>query len=144
MSIIKFLNTRDNRFKLWEEDKQFEFFSIEKKAPWEGSKRVMNQNVSSDGGKTFGYKQEQILFGTYFFLDDDMITINRSVYNILDLFSNVGGLLSLLRVVFSVVGLEIGQEAIIGTIIKHLYFIQDNLKFHKIHINIYNYFFCLK
>ena len=34
------VKTRDNRFKIWEEDKKFEFFQINQKSTWEGSKQL--------------------------------------------------------------------------------------------------------
>ena len=100
MLLYNRVKTRDNRFQIWESDKKFEFFQIDKKLPWEGSRRLKYQNVSTDGGKSFKYVGQHAVFGTFFFLHEDLVIISRTVFNILDLFSNVGGLLQLLRVCF--------------------------------------------
>ena len=94
------VTSRDNRFMVWEEDNINEFLQIEKYAPWTASKSVYNELTSFDGGLTYSQNLGQVLFGTYFFLGNDFVQQSRIAFNIFDLLSKVGGLLTLFRIGF--------------------------------------------
>ena len=95
------VTTKDSRFKIWSEKSMFEFFQIEKYPSWIGEKSFYEESVSYDGGKTYQKEEGQIIFGAYFFLGNDLKIQKRIVFNILDLFSAVGGILSIARMVFT-------------------------------------------
>ena len=61
---------------------------------WESTPWLRYEKVSVDGGQTFEYMTDEVIFGTYFFLADDKFMHELKRFSILDLLSHFGGLLS--------------------------------------------------
>ena len=50
------------------DEKSHEFIKVKVNAPYAIGKTILNQNYSRDGGDSFHMEENQILFGTYYFL----------------------------------------------------------------------------
>ena len=81
--------------------------------------------ISYDNGKTFVKEIDELIFGTYFFLSDDMVHHYRFVYNIISLLAEFGGLNSVMLAVYKVLGSLVSLNLIKAKVIKNLYFVPD-------------------
>lgn len=52
--------------------------------------------LSRDGGKSFGNETVQMLFGSYYFMSEDMKIFNYTKFTFTDLLSDIGGLFEIL------------------------------------------------
>ena len=71
-------------------------------------------------------EEEELIFGTFFFLSDDIITMSRSVYNIITLLAEFGGFNSVLFAIYKVVGEALTKNIIVAKFIRSLYYRIDN------------------
>ena len=62
---------------------------------WVSAPYIQNTQISMDLGKTYAPTKQQILLGTYFFLSDERKELSRVAYNVLTLFSEIGGLFTI-------------------------------------------------
>ena len=60
-------------------------------------------NVTYDN-KKYEFETEELLFRTFFFLSDQEVFHTRSLYNLVDLASELGGLSAVLLSVFGAIG----------------------------------------
>ena len=67
---------------------------------WVGKPKPMKRKVSYDNGKTEQLDEDELIFGTYFFLSDDLVVHYRVVYNIINLLAEFGGLNSVAFIVY--------------------------------------------
>ena len=89
---------------------------------WIAPSLLMKYNISHDLGETFELADERVLFGSYFFVSEERRELQREVFTIIDLFSKVGGLLSLSNMIFSFIGTLINKQAIVGAIVEQVYY----------------------
>ena len=66
--------------------------------------------------------QEIRFLGIYFFLSDDIVYSERSVYTLLHLISDFGGLYEVVAIFFIMIGVMINKQIIMGKLIRSLYF----------------------
>lgn len=99
------INKVRDKFNRWNPFQYLEFtyIDIQSNPRWNGLQAMVDYNISRDNGKTFQLETNQILFGSYFFLSEEIIQYNRKLFNFVDLLSDIGGLLggimALLRLV---------------------------------------------
>ena len=74
-------------------------------------------NVSRDLGKTYNSERDHKIFGTFFFVAQDRMVHSRHVFTYADLFSKVGGLTSLLNIVFFSIASLINSQAILASLV---------------------------
>ena len=79
--------------------------------------------ISHDNGKTFVEERDELIFGTYFFLSDDVVHHYRFVYNIINLLAEFGGLNSVMLAVYKVLGSMLSINLINAKILKNLFFV---------------------
>ena len=64
-----------------------------------------------------------MIFGTYFFLSEDVVHHYRFVYNIINLLAEFGGLNSVMLAVYKVLGSMLSINLINAKILKNLFFV---------------------
>ena len=100
---------------------------------WVGPSKRMVYNMSQDQGETFEPQTRLVLFGTYFFVGEERISISRKVFTVLDLFANVGGILSFFNVVVRLVARQVTADILVGTIAETIYYTtRGKEKFNKV------------
>lgn len=68
------------------------FYSVIVSPPWIGQSIKTDLLVSRDEGKNFEIETVQMLFGSYYFLSENMIVLNYTSFTTIDLLSDIGGL----------------------------------------------------
>ena len=106
MNVAQSSNTRLPSFR--STNVKFVFLSSILGPVWESAPWIRPEKISEDGGLTFNQIADEVIFGTYFFLDDVKIVHEMNRYTIIDLLSDFGGLLS------SAIGIIGGILAILG------------------------------
>ena len=81
--------------------------------------------MTSDGGKTWFIDNESKIFGTYFFLSNDLVEHHRNVYNIINLLAEFGGVWGLVFALYKLIGSTINRKLITAKFINELYFFLD-------------------
>ena len=85
---------------------------------WFGNKPyILNRKYSTDG-ISFSTKIDRLLFGSFFFMSNDLIIHQKEVKNIYDVLSMHGGLTSSFFAVALVIGQYVNSRLFIGRIIK--------------------------
>ena len=90
---------------------------------WIGNPLIKERMISYDNGKTFKKERDELIFGAYFFLSDDMVNHYRVVYNIINLLAEFGGLNSVLFVAYQFLGKRITKNIIVAKFIRSLFFV---------------------
>ena len=65
--------------------------------------------------------ENQLLFGTYFFLDNEQVVHSRSAYQVLDLFSDFGGLFEFLYLTLAVAVCYVNEKLLMRKLVLNLY-----------------------
>ena len=89
-----------------------------------------NINATYDG-VTFKQEKGIKLFGTYFFMDNTIVTHEYTAYNALDILSAMGGLFGVICSFFGVAATWINEKTIMAKYIRSLYFINKSEKVKK-------------
>ena len=82
--------------------------------------------MTLDGGMTFINLKEEIIFGTYFFLDDQMEIHTSKLNTLVDILSNIGGFYSLLIGIFAAIMQKINDTWLVDKAIRVLYTRRDH------------------
>ena len=77
--------------------------------------------MSLDGGKTFNNQKSLVLYGTYFFLSNELVNHTRKAENILEIISNLGGMFEILWVLFMYIGNSVNNKYITAKFIREIY-----------------------
>ena len=89
---------------------------------WTGGSNIYDSYASSDGGKSFRDETNQILFGAYFFLSDNVVTHERNRYNLFQLLSDFGGLYQTFIIPFFImIGANINSKLIKQNLFGHCF-----------------------
>ena len=80
------------------------------------------ENISTDGGTTFEIQTEEVIFGTYFFLDDVYLQHDMLRYTLLTLISAVGGFFSTIWGTTRIIMRDFNRAAAAEKVIKNLYY----------------------
>ena len=88
------IETKDQRFEFYKPYQHFEFIDVLQSSPWEISNYSTHICNATYDGKTYGLQEFRLMYGSYYFLSEERVVHQRIAYNILDLLSEVGGLVS--------------------------------------------------
>ena len=120
MRLNKIVSNND-RLKFWSSSKQYKFLDYTQGISWVGTESFELHNWQKDG-KNWKEERYQLLWGTYFFLADEVVEHQHRVRNILDCISALGGLWSLLFSLLSNMFLIINRKWFVAKLLRHLYF----------------------
>ena len=95
---------------------------------WTGAPMIRNQRSSWDGGISYLPEKDQILYGTHFFLSEEIIEHQFQAYKIIDLLAALGGFASFIVVGLRFIGKHINRQVIAAKFIRGMYFIKKNEK----------------
>ena len=101
---------------------------------WFGNTSYVSNRKFSLDGKTFSNKREIILFGTYFFLSNELVIHQISVSTIFDLIAKHGGLTSTVFGLALALGSYVNSRLFMGYIISESFIVQgmvDHENNHK-------------
>ena len=74
-----------------------------------------------------------MLFGTYFFVGEERISLTRKVFTFFDLLANVGGILSFFKIFGSLLAKQVTTDILVGAIAETLYYTtKGKEKFNKV------------
>ena len=96
------VTTRDSRLLPYIQD-NYKFLKLEKGPVWTSSSYTLHHRLTDDGIH-FREVEEDILFGTYFFLSNVKTEHQRNLFNFVSLLSQLGGIYATLFAAFSAVG----------------------------------------
>lgn len=104
-------------------DIPFTFFDYEAGPVWVGNNNVETGNRSSDGGKTWAVEKRDIIFGSFFFVSEDIVVHTQNTYTFFDFLSDFGGLFHLFVLAFFyVLGEIVDDHYILIKMIRALYY----------------------
>ena len=72
-------------------------------------------------------EEEELIFGTYFFLSDDLVEMSRTVYNIIDLLAEFGGFNGVIFTLYKILGEAFTKNIIVAKFIRSLYYKIDEI-----------------
>ena len=111
---------------------EFQFLDYNKEPIWTGNNVLITYNTSFDGGKTRKDEQFDQLFGTYFFLSEDIIIYNNILYTMSSLLSDFGGLFEpFVLPFFFYIGSIINDHYIMGKFIRALFYTENEYATNK-------------
>ena len=85
------VTTSDNRY-IGQEMKEI-FIDVEQMPSWVlNQKLVVTNNISRDDGSSYFMQEHHVFLGIYFFVSDFIVKDSRSVWSIIQLISDFGGL----------------------------------------------------
>lgn len=113
--------SQNERFRIWKEPQHTRFIDLTSAVSWSGSAFIDTYNWKRDG-VNLRQEDHQLLFGTYFFLADEVVEYQHSVMHIFDCLSSVGGLESVIFSLALNLVLLVNRNAIIAKLIRSLYF----------------------
>jgi hypothetical protein len=61
---------------------------------------------------------DKLWFGTYFFVSGERMEHKRDVFTVVDLFSKVGGLTSIISAIFNVIGVKVNLKSLLAEIVQ--------------------------
>lgn len=84
------MTSRNERIKIWTDPKIYKFVDLIQAISWFGSKSYDVFYLKNGDTKSY-----QLLWGSYFFISDEVVEYQQTVRNIVDCLSSVGGIMSL-------------------------------------------------
>ena len=116
-----------NRYWIGLDSKAVEFLSVSGNSPYIADSTFAKENYSRDGGLSFKEEERQVLYGNYFFLKHNIDEFSYESYNFLSLLSDLGGLLEILYILFSLIPLYYYNKKLTQRkFIEKLYFVEKN------------------
>lgn len=112
----------DDRFAIIEWPQNYHFLDSHSTNSWEGPIGEWAMNLSRDDGKTFQTENWWIMSGDYFFVSDQVVKHQRSVYGIIEVFSDFGGINEIFTIVFVLVCTAFNDRKFVSKAIRSLYF----------------------
>ena len=113
--------TKDDHLNPYQDIGHYHFIDIYQKPIWYGEQYIEWQTNSNDGGENYANEERHVFMGTYFFLSKESIEHRRTAYNIMNLFSEVGGFAGITVMGLSFFTTEITFQYVIYYFIKHFY-----------------------
>ena len=121
---------------------EYQFLELVARPIWIGQRMPMNANVSTDQGLTYHMQTEQKIFGTFFFVAEERKVHSRDAFTYADLFSKVGGLTSLLNIVFISIASLMNMQAILASIVERIfYYEKDFQSYSKMNLSLWDHFY---
>ena len=116
----------DDRFAIIEMPKKYSFLDSHSTDQWTGPIGEWAVNVSRDDGKSFNIENMWILSGDYFFISDQVVRHSRSVYGIIEVLSDFGGINEIFTLAFVLICTAFNERKFTGKAIRALYFAREN------------------
>ena len=92
---------------------------------WIGGVDVPSYNTTYDYGKTWNVEQQQLIYGSYFFLGQEMTLHNRNLYTVSDMLSDFGGIYqTFILALFYYFGTSINKRIMMAKLIRSLYHVE--------------------
>jgi hypothetical protein len=117
-----------------------EFISIKVNPPLVIGKTIFNLNYTRDGGQTFREETNQILYGTYFFLGQNVDEYTYEAVNFISLVSELGGFIEIMYITLMLIPWVYNTKLAQKKFIDKLYFIdrakENNQNFNRTISNI--------
>ena len=105
------------------DEKKNEFLSVKVNSPYTNTLTIFNLNYSRDGGNTFAMESNQILYGTYFFLGQNLDEYSYEAVNFISLVSELGGFIEFMYITLSLIPIIYNSRLVRKKFIDKLYFI---------------------
>ena len=99
----------------------YEYLDLKISPVWNAARYFREESVSFDGGKTYELVFNQLLFGTYFFLDTEMVVHSRNACQWWEVLSDFGGLFDIFYLTLAFFGCYINDKLIMNKLIKNFY-----------------------
>ena len=115
------MTTQDYRYEIIVNKSYYKFFDIVQISPWIGSIYKANYNMTYDL-KNYEVNFRSVIFGSYFFLSDDRIEHQRTVFTMQDVMAKFGGMCRLVFAFFGFIGLQLNQKMLFAKYIRNMYF----------------------
>ena len=112
-----------NRYWVGMDEKKNEFLSVKVNSPYTNTLTIFNLNYSRDFGNTFAMESNQILYGTYFFLGQNLDEYSYEAVNFISLVSELGGFIEFMYITLSLIPIIYNSRLVRKKFIDKLYFI---------------------
>ena len=93
---------------------------------WTAGSYDQTISVSDDGGVEYKTERRIMVFGTYFFLSNTRSEHQRKVYNVVDLLSNVGGIMTSFLGVGAALATYVNKKLFVTRMMQELQYVQVN------------------
>lgn len=105
-------------------EQNYEYVDIKQGPIWGGKHMHFKQNLTILGEEPQTYKvvDEQILFGSFFYLSQTIILHNNYAENIWGVIADIGGLIEFLSIIIIHISFFANDRAVMKKMIKSLYF----------------------
>ena len=103
----------------------FNFLDLQMSPNWVGPNMPMTYNISEDQGNSYSQVKRRVMFGAYFFVGEERVLISRTAFSVADLFSKVGGVFTILKLVLGVFAQFINMDNLVSYLVEYLYFSRD-------------------
>ena len=105
------------------DSKEHEFLSVSVNPPYSIGKTYFHLNYSRDGGKTFKEETNHVLYGTYFFLGQNVDEYSYEAVNFISMVSDLGGFIEIMYITLSLIPIIYNYKVAQKKFIDKLYFI---------------------
>lgn len=102
---INKVSATDNRFAIFDTALNYNFIDFVQNPTWIGASSAWEINVSRDYGKTFNTETQLQLWGSYFFLSEEIVSHTRSVQSVIQILSDLGGIIEIFFLGFAVLNI---------------------------------------
>ena len=116
------VETSDNRFSLFDMPQNYKYLDSSSGSFWVGKSDTWNRVISRDNGATFKNETQLILYGTFFFIADEIGYQSRSVYSILMVISDFGGFIDVSTFVFMIICTTFNERQLVAKSVRSLFF----------------------
>lgn len=93
--------------------------------PWIGPKAVRNINTTRDDGMSFRLETITKIFGTYFFVSEEVVEHSRKVQDILSILAEFGGFREIFVIPFVFLLSNLNNVNLIAKSVRNIYFDYD-------------------
>lgn len=111
-----------NRWQVMDTATDLRYVDFSIRPPWNGKPGVWIVNMSRDAGKSFAQEDALILYGSYFFVGDEISLQSVSVYGWMQILGDFGGTLEITIFVFIILCTSYNATMINAKAIRALYY----------------------
>ena len=125
--IINNVEVSDNRFAIFDNSEEFKFVDHISNQMWLGKSAVWAINSTRDDGLTFRIENQLNMQAYYFFMSNQRVKHSRSVYTLIKVMSDFGGMIQIFTLLFTWSCTAFNDRQFLAKMIRALYF-KDNSK----------------
>ena len=119
------VETEDSRFNPFETEDVYSFLDVDQGPVWVGKKMLNTETASYQNGPIIKV-EKHLLFGSFYFLSNDRILHQRSVYTILNLLGDFGGLQGIVFSIIFAFCYSMNRSFVMGTFLNKVYYLNRN------------------